>query len=269
MAGRIGRATMPRRPRLDRAAALAEHGPQSGIACSSVPRFHRFALHTVPQLRIRTTRIATNGHAGIARSPALHRRRVQRQSRAGRLGLHPAPSGVGQGNGRLRRRATNHQQPHGADGRGPRAGSPQAPAHVELFTDSEYVGKGLSEWMPKWKANGWRRREGEQLDRGQERRPVAAARRVDCPPPADLYHVAGHSGHAENERCDKLAVAAYQQFLRRDRRCRRTRETCAASCPMWLLHQVYGRPAATAGTTPVQFLPGCGPPGPSCSRGWA
>src|SRR5512140_544976 len=31
------------------------------------------------------------------------------------------------------------------------------PTHVELFTDSEYVRKGLLEWMAKWKANGWRR----------------------------------------------------------------------------------------------------------------
>ena len=30
------------------------------------------------------------------------------------------------------------------------------------MTDSVYVGKGLAEWMPKWKANGWRRREGTQ-----------------------------------------------------------------------------------------------------------
>ena len=36
------------------------------------------------------------------------------------------------------------------------------PSHVKLLTDSVYVGKGLSEWMPKWKANGWRRREGTQ-----------------------------------------------------------------------------------------------------------
>jgi ribonuclease HI len=34
------------------------------------------------------------------------------------------------------------------------------PTDVELFTDSVYVGKGISEWLPKWKANGWRRREG-------------------------------------------------------------------------------------------------------------
>src|SRR6266571_1039283 len=36
------------------------------------------------------------------------------------------------------------------------------PSHVKLHTDSVYVGKGLSEWVPKWKANGWRRREGKQ-----------------------------------------------------------------------------------------------------------
>ena len=33
------------------------------------------------------------------------------------------------------------------------------PAAVELVTDSIYVGKGLTEWLPKWKANNWRRRE--------------------------------------------------------------------------------------------------------------
>ena len=44
------------------------------------------------------------------------------------------------------------------------------PSHVELFTDSVYVGKGLSEWLPKWKANGWRRREGKQLEGDRQRR---------------------------------------------------------------------------------------------------
>src|SRR5262245_58635166 len=31
-------------------------------------------------------------------------------------------------------------------------------SRVLLFTDSKYVGQGLSEWMPKWKANNWRRK---------------------------------------------------------------------------------------------------------------
>ena len=37
------------------------------------------------------------------------------------------------------------------------------PTRVEIVSDSIYVGKGFSEWMPKWKLNGWRRREGGQL----------------------------------------------------------------------------------------------------------
>ena len=84
---------------------------------------------------------------------------------------------------------------------------------VELYTDSQYVGKGLSEWMPKWKANGWRRKEGKSF------KPVANEelwRRLDAlvaQHSVKFHHVRGHSGHPENERCDELAVAAYQDLL--------------------------------------------------------
>jgi ribonuclease HI len=87
------------------------------------------------------------------------------------------------------------------------------PTRVELVTDSEYVGKGLSEWLPKWKANGWRRREGKNL------KPVKNEdlwRRLDeliARHQVKFTHVRGHRGHPENERCDALAVAAYQKFL--------------------------------------------------------
>ncbi len=87
------------------------------------------------------------------------------------------------------------------------------PSTVELVTDSTYVGKGLCQWMPKWKAAGWRRREdGEWKEVKNEdlwRRldELASRHRVH------FTHVRGHSGHAENERCDSLAVAAYQQLL--------------------------------------------------------
>lgn len=87
------------------------------------------------------------------------------------------------------------------------------PTAVELFTDSVYVGKGLSEWMPKWKANGWRRKEGQRW---------AEVKNVDLWQELDLLiarhtvkytRVAGHSGHEENDLVDRLAVAAYQQYL--------------------------------------------------------
>ena len=86
------------------------------------------------------------------------------------------------------------------------------PSLVELFTDSVYVGKGISEWMPKWKANGWKRREKGSF------KPVKNEdlwRQLD-----QLIHqhrvkytrVAGHAGHPENERCDQLAVSASQKY---------------------------------------------------------
>jgi ribonuclease HI len=87
------------------------------------------------------------------------------------------------------------------------------PANVEIFTDSVYVGKGMIEWLPKWKANGWRRKEGtkfvpvknedlwRQLDEALARHVIKYTR------------VAGHSGHVENDRVDQLAVAAYQKYL--------------------------------------------------------
>jgi ribonuclease HI len=88
------------------------------------------------------------------------------------------------------------------------------PTHVELLTDSVYVGKGLSEWMPKWKANGWKRREGGRL---KEVKNEDLWRRLDeliKQHRLTYTRVAGHSGHPENDRCDVLAVAAYQTYLR-------------------------------------------------------
>ncbi|MEZ6102049.1 MAG: ribonuclease HI [Pirellulaceae bacterium] len=85
------------------------------------------------------------------------------------------------------------------------------PCRVELFTDSVYVGKGLSEWMAKWRANGWRRREGSQwkpvknLELWKQLDELVSRHKVK------YTRVAGHSGHPENERCDELAVAAARQ----------------------------------------------------------
>jgi ribonuclease HI len=89
------------------------------------------------------------------------------------------------------------------------------PSFVELFTDSEYVRKGLSEWMAKWKSNGWRRREGQQW---KEVKNEDLWRRLDeliAEHQLKYTRVAGHSGHPENDRCDELAVAAYQRYLQK------------------------------------------------------
>jgi ribonuclease HI len=84
---------------------------------------------------------------------------------------------------------------------------------VDLFTDSVYVGKGISEWMPKWKANGWKRRENKRLV------PVKNDdlwRQLDALLARHVVHytrVAGHSGHPENDLVDRLAVEAYKGYL--------------------------------------------------------
>ena len=88
------------------------------------------------------------------------------------------------------------------------------PTSVELITDSMYVGKGLTEWLPKWKSNGWRRREGKRLveikneDLWRQLDELLGRHKIK------FTHVRGHAGHPENERCDALAVAAYQKYLR-------------------------------------------------------
>jgi ribonuclease HI len=87
------------------------------------------------------------------------------------------------------------------------------PCQVELVTDSEYVGKGIREWMPKWKAQGWRRKEGKRfkpvvnLDLWQRIDALLGTHQVK------VTLVLGHNGHPENEACDRMAVAAYKALL--------------------------------------------------------
>ena len=73
---------------------------------------------------------------------------------------------------------------------------------VALTTDSQYVRQGITEWLQKWKANGWRTAAKkpvknsdlwQQLDEAVNRHKV------------NWYWVKGHSGHRENEIADQLA----------------------------------------------------------------
>jgi ribonuclease HI len=97
------------------------------------------------------------------------------------------------------------------------------PCQVELVTDSQYVAKGISEWLPNWKRRGWQRKEKGQL------KPVA---NVDLWQKVDallgvhnvrVTHVLGHRGHPENEACDRMAVAAYKQLVEEQKIQRRSR----------------------------------------------
>jgi ribonuclease HI len=79
---------------------------------------------------------------------------------------------------------------------------------VVLVTDSEYVAKGILEWVAGWKANDWRRKVGRQLkpiknvDLWRTLSELLERHEVTC------EWVPGHSGHPENEECDRMASAA-------------------------------------------------------------
>jgi len=83
------------------------------------------------------------------------------------------------------------------------------PCDVILTTDSEYVRKGITEWLPAWKQRQWRtaaRKPVKNADLWQ--RLDTAARRHQV----DWCWVKGHSGHAENERADILANRGIDQL---------------------------------------------------------
>jgi ribonuclease HI len=82
------------------------------------------------------------------------------------------------------------------------------PSRVRLVSDSQYLVKGLSEWLDGWKRRGWRRKEGPVLnvELWQELDRLRAIHQIKA------EWVRGHVGHPENERCDRLAVAVIDQF---------------------------------------------------------
>jgi ribonuclease HI len=76
------------------------------------------------------------------------------------------------------------------------------PCRVELHTDSQYVRNGISQWLPLWKARGWRTMsKGAVKNEDLWRRLDEAASRHQV----DWRWVKGHAGHPLNERADALA----------------------------------------------------------------
>ncbi len=82
------------------------------------------------------------------------------------------------------------------------------PSRVRLVSDSQYLVKGLNEWIDGWKARGWRRKGGEVMNTElwQELDRLRGIHLIKA------VWVRGHVGHAENERCDQLAVAVIDRF---------------------------------------------------------
>jgi ribonuclease HI len=78
---------------------------------------------------------------------------------------------------------------------------------VVIVSDSQYLVKGMRQWVPGWVARGWRRKEGpiENLELWQAL--LAASRRHDV----QWTWVRGHTGHAKNEYANDLAVQAARE----------------------------------------------------------
>ena len=76
------------------------------------------------------------------------------------------------------------------------------PCTVELHTDSQYVRQGITEWLPGWKARGWRTASKAPVKNDDLWKALDAARlRHDV----SWKWVKGHAGHPLNERADALA----------------------------------------------------------------
>lgn len=80
---------------------------------------------------------------------------------------------------------------------------------VEIHTDSEYLHKGITAWLPGWAANGWRTRDKKPVKNQDLWRELHAAIQ---PHQVRWLWVRGHAGDEFNERADRLAVAALNQF---------------------------------------------------------
>jgi ribonuclease HI len=85
------------------------------------------------------------------------------------------------------------------------------PVSARVFTDSQYVRRGITEWLTAWKARGWLtadRKPVKNQDLWQRLEELAAAHRIEW------RWVPGHAGVPGNERVDRLANQAIEALLR-------------------------------------------------------
>lgn len=83
------------------------------------------------------------------------------------------------------------------------------PCHVVITTDSQYVRKGITEWLIGWKRNGWRtaaKAPVKNADLWQQLDALNQQHKVEW------RWVKGHSGHRENEIADSLANRAIDEL---------------------------------------------------------
>ena len=83
------------------------------------------------------------------------------------------------------------------------------PSSVTVVTDSQYLVKGMTEWIDNWLAKNWKtasKKPVKNVELWQRLLELSGKHRIDW------QWVQGHAGHPENEQCDAMAVAEAAKF---------------------------------------------------------
>ncbi len=120
---------------------------------------------------------------------------------------HPASGSVREQSG-AERETTNNRMELQAVIEGLRA--LKKPSFVDLTSDSQYVLKGLDEWIDGWKRRGWKTA-SKQPVKNQDLWETLDLLRAEHE--IRFHWIKGHNMHAENERCDAMAVEAYRKLM--------------------------------------------------------
>ena len=86
------------------------------------------------------------------------------------------------------------------------------PCEVELYTDSEYLRDGITEWIRWWKNKGWKtkdRKPVKNVELWKELDALSSGHKVSW------HWLKGHAGHVHNERCDRLATEEIRKLRAR------------------------------------------------------
>ncbi|HDI78394.1 MAG TPA: ribonuclease HI [Desulfobacteraceae bacterium] len=87
----------------------------------------------------------------------------------------------------------------------------KVPSRIRITTDSNYVVRGMKEWIFKWIKNGWK---------NSQKRPVSnrdlweTLLKLSSGHEIDWNWIRGHNGHPENERCNRIARQAINRYKR-------------------------------------------------------
>ena len=85
------------------------------------------------------------------------------------------------------------------------------PVHARVHSDSQYVLKGISEWIHGWKKNGWKTADKKPVKNADLWQKLDSLRH---PHQLEWIWVKGHAGHPDNERADALANRGIDELLK-------------------------------------------------------